>query len=291
MTKRYSYNPIDENLDNLPSLLYKYRVFDDDNYGIKMATTGEAFFSSARNLNDPFEHYFIPESNFIDLPEDELKQYIYKKTKQRFPEANRLQRKELELRAWKRAMIHREDPTIAAAELLELQYERFGILSLVRDWNSLPMWAYYSENHSGFCVGLKTGVIAEKQKKLLVEKQILIALHDVIYTDEIPHINIDTPLDGDTSDEHFDETEAVHCTKSIHWEHEDEIRMIMWNHPDTALSFGTDAVGEVIIGLNAKEENVEKLIDELKKVKSNAIIKRAMKSKEKYGLAFKKIDI
>lgn len=252
---------------------------------------GEAFFSSARNLNDPFEHYFIPESNFIDLPEDELKQYIYKKTKQRFPDTNRLQRKELERRAWKRAMIHREDPTIAAAELLELQYERFGVLSLVRDWNSLPMWAYYSENHTGICIGLKTEVIAEKQKQLLAKKEILIALHDVIYTDEIPHVNIDTPLDGDSTDENFDETEAVHCTKSIHWKHEDEIRLIMWNHPDTPYSFGKDAVGEVIIGLNATDENIERLKTELRRVKSEAVIKRAIKSKEKYGLTFEELEI
>ena len=291
MTKRNSYNPIEENLENLPSLLYKYRAFDEDNYGIKMATTGEAFFSSARNLNDPFEHYFIPESKFIDLPEDELKQYIYKKTKQRFPKANQLERKELERRAWKRAMIHREDPTIAAVELLELQYEKFGILSLVRDWNSLPMWAYYSENHEGICIGLKTEVIAKKQKQLLTEEDILLALYDVIYTIEIPHINVDTPLDDDSADENFDETEAVHCTKSIHWKHEDEIRLIMWNHPGTAYSFGTDAIGEVIIGLNAKDDNVEKLKDELRRVKSNAIIKRAIKSKEKYGLTFEEIKL
>ncbi|PWN06092.1 hypothetical protein DDZ15_09565 [Rhodohalobacter mucosus] len=275
----------------MPSLLYKYRVFDEDNFGIKMATTGEAFFSSARHLNDPFEHYFIPESNFIGLPEDELKQYIHKKTKQRFSTATRLQRKELESIAWKRAMIHRKDPTIAAAELLELQYERFGILSLVRDWNSLPMWAYYSENHEGICIGLKTEVIAEKQKQLLTEEGILLALHDVIYTDEIPHVNIDTPLNGDSTDENFDVTEAVHCTKSIHWKHENEIRLIMWNHPDTPYSFGADAVGEVIIGLNAKDENIEKLKKELSRVDSNAVIKRAIKSKEKYGLTFEDIEL
>ena len=246
-----SFNPIEENLDKLPPLLYKYRVFDKDGYGVKMATKGEAFFSSARNFNDPFEHYFIPESKFIDLPDDELKHYIYKKTKQRFPKKDRWERKKLERVAFKRAMILRDDPTIGAAELLELQYEKFGVLSLVKDWNSLPMWAYYAENHEGFCIGFRTEVFAKNQKKLLTEKGVLLALHDVIYTDEIPHINIDTPLDGDSSDEHFDETEAVHCTKSIHWEHEDEIRMIMWNHPNTTYSFGTDAIGEVIIGLNA----------------------------------------
>lgn len=291
MTTGNSYNPIGKNLDKLPPLLYKYRVFDRDGYGIKMATKGEVFFSSARNLNDPFEHYFIPESKFINLPDNELKHYIYKKTKQRFSEKNRWERKKLENIAFKSAMIHREDPTISAAEQLELQYERFGVLSLVRNWSSLPMWAYYSENHEGICIGLKTEVIAENQKRLLTEKDILLALHDVIYTDEIPHINIDTPLDGDTSDEHFDETEAVHCTKSIHWAHEDEIRMIMWNHPDTKYSFGTDAVGEVIIGLNAKDDNVEKLKDELRRAKSNAIIKRAIKSKEKYGLTFEEIKL
>lgn len=36
--KRIEVNPIIENLDKIPKVLYKYRTFDEDGFGLKMAT-------------------------------------------------------------------------------------------------------------------------------------------------------------------------------------------------------------------------------------------------------------
>jgi len=282
------YNPIEENLDQLPPLLYKYKSFDEEGYGISMAAKGELFFPSAQKFNDPFENYFLPESKMIDLPEDELKEYIHKKTRQRFSDVTREKRIELESTAFERAQKFKDDPSLAAEEMLEHQYEQFGILSLVKEPTSLPMWAYYSNNHSGICIGLKTKALAEYQKFMFQEHQNLLLLHDVNYTEQIPEVSIDTPLDD--SETKVKEEELVHYTKSNQWQHEDEIRLIFWNHPNSTCELGPDAIGQVIVGIEADDENVKELINELKSNNSNAVVKRAKKSSYEYGLDFEVIE-
>ncbi|MDR8394381.1 DUF2971 domain-containing protein [Aliifodinibius sp. S!AR15-10] len=282
------YNPIGENLDQLPPLLYKYKSFDKDGYGISMATKGELFFPSPGKFNDPFETYFLPKSKMIELPEDELKEYIHKKTKQRFAKETRKKRIELESIAFDRAQKFKEDPSLAAEEMLEHQYEQFGILSLVKEPTSLPMWAYYSNNHSGMCIGLKTEALAKFQKFMIQEHGELLLLHDVIYTEEIPEVNIDTPLDD--SETEVKESELVHYTKSDHWQHEDEIRLIFWKHPNTTCELGPGAIGEVMVGIKADDDDVNELISKLKSNNSNATVKRAKKSSYEYGVDFEVIE-
>lgn len=174
--------------------------------------------------------------------------------------------------------------------MLELQYDKFGILSLAKICDSLPMWAYYSDNHTGMCIGLKTSELAKHQKYILTEKEELIVLYDVNYTDEIPRINIDLPLDGNMSKEEFKEEETVHHTKSVHWKYEEEIRLIYWDNPNKAYSLGKEAIGEVLLGINVEEENVENLINNLIDTGSNTTVKKAKKSSHHYGLEFEKVD-
>ncbi len=285
------YDPILENLEKLPSVLYKYRVFDEQGYTFKMINNGEVFFSSARNFNDPFENYFIPQTKMAVLEGKELFNYIKLKTRQIFPDANDSERKKLESIAHKRAMMHKKNPSIIGEELHHKQFDTFGILSLAKECTSLPMWAYYSNNHQGVCVGFKTEVIGEHQIALHKEKRELLVLHDVEYEEKVPSVIIDTPLDGDESMENLEQTEKIHYTKSTQWKHENEIRLIKWHGADEAYSFGASAIAEVIIGLRASDEDKSKLIEEINKLESKPSIKQAIKSQDEYGLVFEQVDL
>ncbi|MEX2409848.1 MAG: DUF2971 domain-containing protein, partial [Candidatus Paceibacterota bacterium] len=223
-----------------------------------------------------------------DLPETELKEYIHKKTEQLFAQKTWKRRSELKSIAFERAQKFREDPSLAAAEMLEKQYEQFGILSLVKEPTSLPMWAYYSNNHSGMCIGLKTDALARYQKFMIKKKQKLLLLHDVNYTEGIPNVNIDTPLDD--TEMQTKEEEFIHYTKSDQWQHEGEIRLIFWEHPNVTGELGAEAIGEVIVGIKADDDNVKELISKLKSNDSDAIVKRAKKSPYEYGLDFEVIE-
>lgn len=290
LRKKNNYDPIRENLERLPPLLYKYRKIDSDEFYLSMITKGEIYFSSGRHFNDPFENYFIPDSTASKLSDNELLEYIKAKTAQRFPDVNKDQKEELEKKAFERFKHHRTDPYKIASELHEMQFDRFGILSLAKTATSLPMWAYYSDNHEGICVGIKPEILGLFQDYLFMEHNDLLVLYDVDYTDKIPIVNIDTPLDGVEQEQSLDTTEAINYIKSDQWSHEEEIRLIYWNKVDRAFELGRQAIGEVILGLKISEDNVKKIVTGLIECGSDAVLKRAIKSKGKYGLEFQEID-
>ena len=282
-----SYNPINENINKLPTYLYKYRAFDDNGYALDLIKNGDAFFSSPKNLNDPFETFFKPKSEFIHLPESELVKYLREKTKQRFPNADRKERRRLIKVAMDRAKIHKRNPSVIAEEMHEMQNQKFGILSLTKNPLSIPMWAYYSENHAGFCVGLKTTVIGEHQLRVL-ENEGLFTLHDVKYTSDIPEVMIDMPLDDGKND--HDYSESVHYTKSTDWKHEDETRLIFWNYTNKVYRFGPELAGEVILGYNISDEKTDTMIQILRDNGSTLELKKVKKSHEFYGLELETIE-
>lgn len=281
-----SYNPIIDNISKLPTHLYKYRSFDSNGYALDLIKNGDAFFSSPKNLNDPFETYFKPMSKFIHLSESERVKYLREKTKQLFHGANRKQRRRLINIAMNRAIMHRNDPSVIADELHELQNQKFGIFSLTKNPLSIPMWAYYSENHSGFCVGLKTTVIAEHQLRVL-ENGGLFSLYDVNYTSEIPNVLIDMPLNDNKNDNDY--SESVHYTKSKDWKHEEETRIIFWNFTNKVYRFGPELAGEVILGYNVSQEKKDTIIQLLRENGSIIELKKVKKSHDFYGLEFETI--
>ena len=282
------YNPIEDHLDDLPPMLYKYRTFDDDDYAIAMAAKGEVFFSSARHFNDPFENYFIPRTKLLELPNDQLKNELIRKAERDFPSRSRLEQRALVLKAFSRFKKIRNNPAHGAGELLEMQYRKFGILSLVKEPFSLPMWAYYANEHRGMWIGLRTEAIAHCQKKVLHNKGLMV-LHDVNYVSDLPKINIDTEDVSNNEFSNISEIEPVHCTKSKQWEHEQEIRLIYWNKPDYKYTFGTDAIAEVIVGMRADDKDIEKLQIAMDEADSDAKLRRAKKANLRYGIEFEEL--
>jgi hypothetical protein len=187
---RKDLNPIIDHLDILPPILYKYRVFDSEDYGLNYAIYGTAYFPSAKELNDPFETIFKPDSILLHLKGEKLSSYLRKKAKEHFPTADATRINELvQTGLEQKQLLLNGDPRGMQATL-ENQYSKYGILSLTAVPDSIPMWAYYSDSNKGFCVGLHTHIIAEHQDKLLHENEIF-SLQKVRYKKNIPMYNID----------------------------------------------------------------------------------------------------
>ncbi|VVC76409.1 hypothetical protein AQUSIP_17210 [Aquicella siphonis] len=130
-------------------------------------------------------------------------------------------------------------------------FDRHGALSLTRKNNNIPMWAYYADNHKGYCVEFeldfnhlrKTTIIEPKEldgfiKNIHQGSQILSSkLRDypqafvfakVRYSKEIPSISYDhsAKLTNEYEQLEYFVKNSV-CVKSIEWEHEDEFRLIV----------------------------------------------------------------
>jgi len=281
-------NPILDNLDNIPPLLYKYRTFDECGYGMEMAVHGRSYFSSAVDFNDPFDCYFIPISKATQLPLAKLKRYIKQKVKQHFPESNRAERRNREKQALQRMKEQKHNPRAFIPDVLEVQYRNIGVLSLTQRYNSLPMWAYYADNHSGLCIGLRTEVIGKHQIEMLQQGQVL-SLYNVQYTDNVPVVTVDHNP-GVITEEERNEIARTFYTKSNAWKHESETRLIFWHYAKSIYEFGTDAVGEIIIGARAESVNIEALLSALRDAKSSAVVKRAVRSHNNFSLDFEHLQ-
>ena len=149
------------------------------------------------------------------------------------------------------------------------------------------MWAYYGDCHKGMCVGLRSAVIAQHQSALL-RQNMLFMLHKVDYSGKPPEICIDIGPGGMT-DTQRDQLEATLYTKYVHWEHEDEYRLIFHRYVGRSYIFSTDAVAEVIIGSRASEEDMAVLLGQLNRSESKATVKRAVRSRSQYALEFKEV--
>lgn len=277
-------NPINDHLKRLPKILYKYRSSDSIKHTISLATKGESYFASASEFNDPFETFFIPKSILLKLKGEKLKQYLRRKVLEHYPNTDENNIEILIQKGIKqRDRLRRGDPKGMDA-VMELQYSRFGILSLTPIPTSIPMWSYYANSHKGFCIGLYTTIIGEHQLKLVPSDKILI-LKEVNYQKKMIKYNIDNNSSS-FSKKQLKELELILYTKSTVWKHEKEFRLLYYDHPSTVYSFGKETIAELIIGLNTSEKDKNELIDKLVTENPSVRIRQAIRSNNSY-----KIDI
>lgn len=162
-------------------------------------------------------------------------------------------------------------------------WKKAGVASLSENsFQSLPMWAYYSNNHSGFCI--EYNVVDES-------KIWAVAYADkrIEFAGKLCNLLID-------SFNNIDENNVVHLTpemrctlavmkmqlysKHSSWEHEKEYRIIAdlkdgQNGFNLDLSVAGLQVKRVIAGLNCKKEH----IDRLQKISSCVFGKNIVKLK------------
>lgn len=129
--KHIDINPINKNLDKIPNILYKYRNFDANGYGIRLATHGEVYFASGKEFNDPFECYFIPKSKLIDFEGKKLDEYLRSKALFHNPQASEQEiRQFIKLGVEQHRKLKIGDPT-AMDSVMEIQYNNFGIFFFI----------------------------------------------------------------------------------------------------------------------------------------------------------------
>ena len=138
-----------------PEIVYKFRNWKDKNH-VNFLALGEIYLASPDEINDPFDCR-IPNDISLLNTEDKLARYIDKILFRRYSDAERLGE---QIKALRNKLIQElRDNSDQYQARLEALYARtgnqhLGIYSTSLIWDSIQMWSYYSENHSGFCVGL-----------------------------------------------------------------------------------------------------------------------------------------
>lgn len=102
-------------------------------------------------------------------------------------------------------------------------YEKMGICSFSKTIKDIQMWAYYADNHKGFCVEYEVDEEEVKKNAFL--------LKDVIYKEDRPEALV--------SRDDIDQEKLIEQirTKSHLWSHENEVRLISLNESKKLVKF------------------------------------------------------
>ncbi|BFN30991.1 DUF2971 domain-containing protein [Vibrio harveyi] len=233
--------------------LYKFRDFNKGS--LELLINKQLWFASPATLNDPFE----AESSYESVLEAVWAEYP-------FP----------------------QDQQDAYKRILDQQLEKTGICSFCKTKKNQLMWAHYADEHKGLCIGFNESKLLETNQYLYpieVTYQADYPYQDIIdrfkYFQAIPGANNKDSIAGDIM-------YSVLGTKYTHWAYEKERRLL--RHQFGAVDFLPSAVTDITFGLRMSERNIETVkrllsTDEWNHVK----FYKAVKSKKKYALEFKKI--
>ncbi len=231
--------------NSIPDKLYKFISLKDSN-DAKSVKSNNKRFKTLENLQlhlDSYETYNDPfEGTYLIIDEEKL---IAK--------------------GWKKDQI-----TNYYYDLLKT----FKICSLSNtSQNNLPMWAYYTNNHKGFCVEYEFGDLEKKMifpvsyKKKRYEATSIIT--NAVY--EELRLSLDKPnlTIYEKTDLLSDNTEMANlfmflsiASKNYSWKHEKEYRIIAPADKDYFPAFPR----KIYIGMNCNEDNCNRLVGIVEKL-------------------------
>lgn len=224
---------VDYKSTQIPTKLVKYYSLNDDDESvnkskIRYLKEQRIFLSQFSGFNDPFEGKFF-----------------------------RFDKEKLESSGWDKDMVAYYYNSVAAGF-------RYTCLSNT-DENNMPMWAYYANNHQGFCVEY---LLCDMQKKYIFpvtyEPERVSAnsittnlLYEYMKMKEEGRDYTDTSADANV---YLQMLILSMAAKHKSWKHEKEYRIIC--HMDDFPAIPT----KIYIGLNCKEEYKKELIEVAKSI-------------------------
>lgn len=232
-----------------PSIVYKYRNWDDANHK-RMLANNELYLASPQYFNDPFDKG-IPEDYTLLKTDEEKYNHVFELTTKlkdslkarglTFDEAMKI--------GLDRISDIKKFQNNAIKESIRYHSEFWGVLSLSAIWDNILMWSHYGNNHKGFCIGFD-------EEKLRLSG-LFGAGGNVKYTDVYPSIH---PRDVSFG------FESTHV-KAIDWEYEKEYRLTKVFYPtvsasDRIVTVDNTFFKEVILGCEFPENQVNEIRNE-----------------------------
>jgi len=242
---------IEDKIQSLPAVIYKYRNWDSENHR-DLLYRNEVFMSLFSDFNDPFDCKICVNHLLLDTAAK----------KQRFLENSLVEHQEYLLDTFKDIEIGKKLLENNLKDLQQYQnsaeisndgfMEHFGIASFSSKWDSILMWSHYSNYHKGFCVGLHEDKMRNSQQ--------FGKGANVVYTKDFPLLD---PLLNSEDDIH----KMRPFFKSSEWAYEHEYRLINIYYPykpssqQRVVSINNDCFKEVIVGLKISSEAKAQILD------------------------------
>lgn len=266
--KKYVFDTLYEiNRRYIPDYLYKYYSLTDDDSLNKLKLTtldeGKIFMSDPKDFNDPFDG----------------KAFFYNKDK--LSEIDRLKEHN--------------------GSIIDDFTKFWKVTSLTgNDYNNMPMWAHYSNNHAGYCVCYnmkdKSNLYLNSStfKVQYVEDRVDITDFIYDYTKKVAEI-IDRNISMGIKTTVITNISLIYIAiylsflKMKTWDYEDEYRCSLGKTPD-GNNYCTAIPCSIYIGAKCTKENEERLIEIAKKYKIPVFKMFYEDSNQKFELIPKQIN-
>lgn len=262
--------------------MYKYRHFEDENH-LQTIRKGTFWFAHADSFNDPFDlnwgfNYGGARAKKLEWARDFLRREK--------PQLSEEERQQFAERRIEELENNPEELRKIAGWHIQQNKDKFGICSLSAKEDDILMWSHYAADHTGFCVGLDTEELLRIQKRQARLHEVLLDLHRIEYQDKIPDINF---FDAMMSHPKKSIVPFV-ATKSSHWDYEEEYRLLLYDHPNTAYPLGIRVVEEIILGCEVDKENREEVLSIVEnRPKAGISVYQAEKHEQRYELKFREL--
>lgn len=226
----------------IPNRLYKYYSLSDDSAlnekKFETLSRGEVYLSKMDEFNDPFEGKALYFNSAL-----------------------------LEEKGWNRLLIE------TVSDMLRNNYRIACFCNADEQEQNMPMWAYYANNHQGFCVEHTFSLnnmtflypVSYETKRILADKLMTTFINDMFDA---------TQNHAPLSQEAQERMLLLYLTNIIKhksWEHEREIRAVIPS-PDGSRPYISAPPTNIYVGLNCSAEHCSRLIDVAKKFAPNCNI-------------------
>ncbi|MCI2809082.1 DUF2971 domain-containing protein [Eoetvoesiella caeni] len=195
--------------------LYKFLPLNTDDHvsRLQRILTGQIYFSSPAYFNDPFEMSALAAP--MENPEFEARLAASGCLPGSLSQRGTVRRRYLET-----------FQATALPALIREWIDSLGVLCLTTEKHDLLMWAHYANNHSGICIGFDSDYEPFRDAK------------PVQYSERRPSLSPDSRYDSG------DLLQAALLTKSSHWSHENEWRVIKRPVSDDEKQFYKSLIAE-----------------------------------------------
>lgn len=140
--------------------------------------------------------------------------------------------------------------------------KHWGVLSLSKLPDNVPMWAHYANNHKGFCVGIDIDRLLETYPELLLLE---VSYGELSHKIDFSNYN---KLDMAT-------LQTLLGRKHEQWSYEKEFRLVMECGNQRTLFLPPECISRIIFGINTPNKMLEKWVEFIKKQYPNANIELA----------------
>ena len=267
-----------------PEVLYKYRYFDPECYHLNILKNSSLYLTSYESFNDPYDSTL--QFDFNDDPPGVIKSWAHNFVNRMFPHKTAFKRYQMAESRLKEILSVEDYFEWFSQHQLTSNAENFGLCALTSRPDNLLMWAHYSYNHTGFCVGFNSKKLLDAQIQFAKEK-VALGLLKIEYLDTIPKINFFQSM---METDHGDDLVRLMTIKSVEWDYEDEYRLLLWDQANIELEFTPPIISEVRLGCKILDTDREQILGIVQSLDQDITVYQARLSSSEFKMDFEKID-